>query len=455
MMIFKPPPPALRKLRGLDVLICVSLALGCREGPADVAAEAEAAPTVAASSPATAGGSTTSPHPASPSQNPGAQPALGVAAVPADAAAPPLVTVDELKTAEPQDGCPETMRYVTGGEFWMGSPRGRGAEEERPRFLTRVADFCMDTYEVTAEHYARCVAAGQCTMPQGSQRTCNYGRREGHPINCVDWHQADAYCKSEGSRLPSELEWEYAARGGASYSPFSWGSESPDGRTCWKSNQTCSVGSFAAGAFGLHDVSGNVWEWNADWFGEYPWPNPSGRAKVFRGGSWSRRFDKWLRTTLRNRTNPESWGSHLGFRCARAAKNAPCPFGVGAEPGTCRHGVLEADCEDPRQRFNGLRCALPGAPECGANQQAMPGYGCVSRAGSAVPTTRLEDGAPEETPTRARSPEFDEDCQKNQPKRSQAYLLEGGTHAGRNRHGAQLDCKNRDVGVGWNSVCCP
>lgn len=372
-----------------------------------------------------------------------------------DAGEPPVVTVSELEPVIPADICPAHMVHVRGGEFWMGSPRGRGATEERPRFLTRVADFCMDRHEVTTEDYTGCVGLGKCTVPHGTQSTCNYGKRDQHPINCVDWNQADAYCQGQGSRLPTELEWEYAARGGERYFPYSWGPESPDGRTCWKSNRSCPVESFEAGAFGLHDMSGNLWEWTHDWFGDYPWPKPTGRSKVFRGGSWSRRFDKWLRTTLRNRTGPDSWGSHLGFRCARPAKNAECPFGAATEPGFCRHGVIDAECSDPRHHWSGLRCTLPGSPECGASQDPLPGHGCVYREGAAPDRPAARSAESEEPPTRSRSPEFDEDCRLNQPSRPNAYLLRGGSHSGRNQQGKELGCKNRDVGVGWNSTCCP
>jgi len=373
----------------------------------------------------------------------------------ADAAAPPVITVDELMPEIPLDACPATMVHVAGGEYWMGSARGRGAADERPRFLTRVADFCLDRYEVTAELYARCVESGQCSVPHGSRSTCNYGRREQHPVNCVDWSQARDYCTSQGGRLPSELEWEYAARGGDEYQPFSWGAEPPDGRSCWKGKHSCEVGSFAAGAYGLHDMSGNVWEWTNDWFSDYPWPKPTGKSKVLRGGGWSHRFGKWLRTTLRNRTDPEFWGSHLGFRCARNAKNAECPFGLGEEPGVCRRGVVEVECKNPRKQFNGQRCALPGSPECPAWQEPVPGYGCVKKPHARPRARESQASAPDEALSRARSPEYDEDCRRNQPRRPDAYLLKGGTHSARNRYGKELGCKNRDAGVGWNSTCCP
>lgn len=378
----------------------------------------------------------------------------------ADAAAPPLLKVSDLKPEIPPDACPEKMRHIPGGDFWMGSRRGRGAKEERPRFLTRVADFCMAATEVTVASYAACVQEGRCSVPHGAQNTCNYGTRDNHPVNCVDWDQAKVYCESQGARLPSEVEWEYAARGGALQLAFPWGDDAADGRTCWKTRSTCPVGSFSPGVFDLQDMSGNVWEWTNDWFGDYPWPEPDGRSKIFRGGSWSRRFEKWLSPTLRNRTDPKSWGSHLGFRCAQLAKYAECPFGPGKEPGTCRHGVVEAECADPRQSFNGYRCAPPGSADCRDDYAPVPGYGCVGQSDPATPSRERDKDesdelAEEDSPTRNRSPEFDEDCKTNQPSRPNAYRIAGGTHLGRNKYGRDNGCKNRDVGVGWNSACCP
>jgi formylglycine-generating enzyme required for sulfatase activity len=370
-----------------------------------------------------------------------------------DAAAPPVVRVNELEPAAPPEACPPTMIYVPGGEFWMGSAHGRGAREERPRFLTRVADFCIDTYEVTSASYEHCVGLGLCREPRGTASTCNYGKREDHPVNCVDWTQADAYCRSQGSRLPSELEWEYAARGGSKYYPFSWGHETAAQRTCWKTNQSCPVGSFAPGAFGLHDMSGNVWEWTNDWFGDYPWPSLSGRAKVFRGGGWNRRSEQSLGATLRNRASPSRFGAYLGFRCARLAKDAECPFGPSELPGLCRQGVLDVECGEGDQRFNGQRCAKPGAPLCGPYEDPIAGHGCVRRVDA--PALDLASAEPrEEAPARTRVPESDSDCRRDHPQRPSAYLIRGGTRPQRTRYARELRCKNRDIGADWNAVCC-
>lgn len=307
------------------------------------------------------------------------------------AAPPPVLRVSDLPRAAALDECPAAMAYVPGGEYWMGSARGRGARSERPRYLTRVPDFCLDRTEVTSAAYARCVQEGRCSVPHRARTAaCNYGRRPTHPLNCVDWGQAKTYCESVGSRLPSELEWEYAARGGEHQYRYSWGNAPPEGRTCWKrSRHTCEVGSLEAGAFGLFDMTGNVWEWTSDWFGAYPWPNPTGRTKVYRGGGWNHRSPQRLRALLRNRKRPQKSSPHLGFRCARLAQTSECPFGLGAEPGTCRHGVIDVDCNNPGSHFNGLRCAPPGSTGCSPRQRPVPGYGCLNRAAAATALRRL------------------------------------------------------------------
>lgn len=207
------------------------------------------------------------------------------------------------KETVPFASCPPNMNEIPGGTFWVGTEREVFDREENPRFQTKVAPFCAARFEVLTSEFESCVAASKCDAPRGTMFTCNSTEkgRGDHPINCIDHKQAVAVCEFQGGRLPTEVEWEYLARGGAEMRSYSWGEEHPDGRTCWKSNGSCKAGSFAEGAFGLHDVVGNVWEWTDSWFGPYPWPQADGRHKVYKGGSWSRRFEKWMRPTLRNR----------------------------------------------------------------------------------------------------------------------------------------------------------
>lgn len=349
--------------------------------------------------------------------------------------------------------CPEGMVLLPGGPFWVGSERSeRFSEDESPRFRTVLAPFCLDETEVTVSAYKACVERGACEPAGIKHYHCNAKRagRDDHPINCVNWNQADAFCRARGARLPKEVEFEYAARGGERYLKYPWGADSPDGRTCWKHVGTCRVKSYEAGAFGLYDISGNVWEWTADYYGPYPWPPEKAYARVYRGGSFSRRFEKWMHTRLRNRQMPWEEGSHLGFRCALTPPGAVCPFGA-AEDGSCRHGVEDAVCSEGK-RWNGVRCAAPGEPRCREGRVEKPGYGCVLE--EEVPVQSRDVEAELKLVTRSRSPEFDADCQANFRDRPRAFRYVGGTSPARTLVGKRDGCKNRDVGVGWNSACC-
>ena len=241
------------------------------------------------------------------------------------------------------------------------------------------------------------------------------------------------------------------ARGGEQYLKYPWGSDSPDGHACWKHLGTCPVKSFPSGAFGLFDVSGNVWEWTDSWYGAYPWPPLQGYAKVYRGGSFSRRFEKWMHTRLRNRADPDDSGAHLGFRCVITLAGDKCPFGADVE-GHCVHGVLDRECP-PGLSFNGARCAEAGASRCREGRVEKPGYGCVLPGEQAPEARDLESEA--KSVSRERAPEFDADCQTNQPARPHAFKYLGASHDARTLVVRRAGCKNRDVGVGWNSACCP
>lgn len=359
----------------------------------------------------------------------------------------------EPEKKQPEEQCPEGMAEIPGGPVTMGTLAETYEEEENPRFVTRLPKFCADLHEMSAAEYQKCIDAGKCTPSDDRYETCNTvekGRGD-HPINCIDHGQAKNACEFYDKRLPTEVEWVYLARGGKEMRKYPWGDEHPDGNTCWKHAGSCERGSYPPGAFGLYDVVGNVWEWTDSWFGHYPWPEPDGRHKVYRGGSWSRRFVKWMRPTLRNRLNPEKSGSHLGVRCVKSLKKAKCPYGRNDE-GKCRYGIDEVDCLHGKE-WNGIRCARPGDDRrCLPGYNEVAGHGCVRKPVEGEKADyELDLSAVKVT----RSPKFDADCQKNTPGRPHAYQLTGGGHLARNLVGRKRGCKNRDVGVGWNSACCP
>ena len=181
------------------------------------------------------------------------------------AAVPPTKPATALSYDSDDFQCPEGMQKIRGSEFRMGSKRGTSSPDETPRFRTKVRGFCLGRTEVTVSAYQRCVERGQCGAALGHTASCNarHADRGNHPINCLDHAQAEAYCGADNARLPTEVEWEFAARGGAEALRYPWGDGSPDGRACWKSPSSCPVASYPAGAFGLFDMSGNVWEWTA------------------------------------------------------------------------------------------------------------------------------------------------------------------------------------------------
>jgi formylglycine-generating enzyme required for sulfatase activity len=215
-------------------------------------------------------------------------------------------------------GCPQGMVAVSGGSFTMGDSREH----------VSVASFCMDRSEVTAARYAACVKAGRCSdqhvgegSSDGSSFTamegCNYGKsgRGNHPMNCVDWVQSATFCNAYGQRLPSEEEWEWAARGGARGTAYPWGNTEPDFQLCWsgvsRREGTCAVGSLPAGdsPLGIHDLVGNVWEWTST--------KLDGNERVERGGAWPVTEPSGVRSSRRSGTARAARGGGLGLRCVQ------------------------------------------------------------------------------------------------------------------------------------------
>ena len=166
---------------------------------------------------------------------------------------------------------------------------------------------------------------------------CNYGRagRRDHPMNCVTYHGAQTYCAWAGGRLPTEAEWEFAARGDDGRA-FPWGDDPPScARVVMEDSvddgcgmdRTAAVGSKPRGATpeGVEDLAGNVWEWVADWYDENyyarspdrdPDGPPTGTRRVTRGGAWLSSEPAGLRGAFRDHEEPEYVGNGVGFRCA-------------------------------------------------------------------------------------------------------------------------------------------
>ena len=311
----------------------------------------------------------------------------------------------KLNPNKPPGDAPEGMVWVPGGEFYMGDEDIGDAEEVH---LVYVDGFWMDKYEVTNEQYAKFVAATRYVtdaekqpnpkdfpkVPQQDLKpfsivfqkpafgqkfdlethqgwwVVKYGAswkhpegpdgtikgREKHPVVHISYHDAVAYCKWAKKRLPSEAEWEFAARGGLNRKKYPWGDElKPDGK--WMANiwqgdfplentkedgfeGTAPVGSFPANGYGLHDMAGNAWEWCADWYQrnyyrDSPERNPQGpnsgfdpferdvsNKRVQRGGSFLCAENYCTRYLVGSRGKGEitSAQNHCGFRCVQNAK---------------------------------------------------------------------------------------------------------------------------------------
>jgi len=244
------------------------------------------------------------------------------------ATAPPPARTPRPTPSSSAGTCPSGTVLVAAGSFQMGSTQ---YDDEKPVRSVHLEAFCIDKTEVTVSAYRSCVSAGRCSAPD-TENQCNWGRsgRDDHPINCVNHDQATAYCSYRGMRLPTEAEWEKAARGtdGRNYP---WGNAAPSSQACWNRWDgklgTCQVGSYPEGAspYGALDMAGNVWEWVADWYGKdyyasaakrNPTGPPAGSYRVLRGGCWFDIAADGLRASYRF-TYPLGGRGILGFRCAR------------------------------------------------------------------------------------------------------------------------------------------
>jgi formylglycine-generating enzyme required for sulfatase activity len=219
---------------------------------------------------------------------------------------------------------PDGMVFVEGGGFSMGS--NDGSDNEKPVHPVYVSSFYMDKYEVTVAQYRKFCSATERVMPSAPSWTW----REDNPIVNVSWDDANAYARWAGKRLPTEAEWEYAARGGNKSRGFKYSGSSTLDEVAWygsnSNSQTHPVGEKQPNELGLYDMSGNVWEWCADWYSDKYYENsidsrnPKGPAstgaRVLRGGSWSN-SGNYCRVAYRDRISPYGRNYRGGFRCAQ------------------------------------------------------------------------------------------------------------------------------------------
>lgn len=323
-----------------------------------------------------------------------------------------------IKVSPSNEAPPTGMAWIPGGEFVMGTDSQQAWPDEKPAHPVRVDGFWIDEHEVTnaefrafvdATHYVttaekaptleeimsqsppgtppppkESLVAGSLVFspPTGKVKLDDFSRwwawtpgadwrhpegpdsnlegREQHPVVHVSWDDANAYARWAGKRLPTEAEWEFAARGGLVGEPYAWGDEPPSDThalaNIWQgefphlNNQadgyarTAPVKSFPPNGYGLYDVAGNVWEWCADWYqrdlyrsrsgpGQGLVDNPAGPERshdparpfvpqrVQRGGSFlcNDSYCSRYRPSARHGCSPDSGMSHVGFRCARSA----------------------------------------------------------------------------------------------------------------------------------------
>jgi sulfatase modifying factor 1 len=283
----------------------------------------------------------------------------------------------------------ESMIALPGGEFLMGTDYAESfaADGERPVRRVRLKPFQIDRYPVTNQDFAAFVkdtdykteaevygwsfvfwshipqdkfqslvrdtvaaAPWWCQVPGAFWNApegpgSDIAKRLDHPVVHVTWNDAQTYCAWSGNRLPTEAEWEYAARGGLKQKLYPWGDKlRPNGEhlcNIWQGSfpqedtaedgysGTCPVTAFPPNGFGLYSITGNTWEWCADWFGtqeqfdevtEDPKGSPTGASRVMKGGSFlcHKSYCNRYRVAARSSNTPDSSSSNTGFRCARS-----------------------------------------------------------------------------------------------------------------------------------------
>jgi eukaryotic-like serine/threonine-protein kinase len=268
-----------------------------------------------------------SPTPIPPTET--TQPTVTSTIAPTEASLPTETPVP----VEIKDSKNVAMRLVPAGEFTMGSDN-TGDVSSRPAHSITLDAFYIDKYEVTNEMYDACVYAVECRKPQqlGSVKQSTYFANTvfaNYPVIYVDWKMANAYCKWRGARLPTEAEWEKAARG-TDERIYPWGNDELDcsfANSAGCTGDTAPVDQYEKGIspYGIFGMSGNVWEWTSSLFKPYPYDATDGREnpdvldqRIARGGSWHvfGGNNGNVRADTRFALDPGYYGAYVGFRCA-------------------------------------------------------------------------------------------------------------------------------------------
>jgi formylglycine-generating enzyme required for sulfatase activity len=223
------------------------------------------------------------------------------------------------------------MAYVPEGVFAMGNDRG--SVDEQPIHPVNLDAFYIDKFEVTNRFYDACVETGACQpvrKQSSATRSSYYDNRRyiRFPVIFVDWNMAQTYCEWRGARLPTEAEWEKAARGGSNLT-YPWGDtldcNLANYGNCLGDTSGATIYDLGKSRYGIYNMAGNVWEWVSDWYAddyyrsspqEDPQGPDAGNEKVLRGGSWKDDYAE-MRSVNRKAENPAHFSNLIGFRCAK------------------------------------------------------------------------------------------------------------------------------------------
>ena len=258
-----------------------------------------------------------------------------------------------VKGDPPPPVTPEGMVLIPAGEFQMGDVASEGSPNEQPVHTVSIDAFYMDRYEVTNGQYKQFVDANPQWQKDRIDRALHDGSylalwngndypsgRANYPVVYVSWYAAVAYAQWAGKRLPTEAEWEYAARGGLSGKKYPWGNDLDSSKANYDYNASdmTPVGTYLPNGYGLYDMAGNVWEWcldeyNADFYARSPRENPLSGAitvdwvmnnftdvkthRVLRSGSWLS-YPAALPVSFRSGDTPTNANDVVGLRCVKA-----------------------------------------------------------------------------------------------------------------------------------------